>query len=56
MYLWNLKNQAVCREQIGGCQRQEMGMGKIGENGPKVQTSYKTNNSWGCDAQHGYYS
>ena len=39
-YMWNLRKRTDrCREQIGGCQRQEVGVGKIGEGGQKVQTS-----------------
>ena len=33
------------------------GMGKMGEGVQKVQTSsYKINESWGCNVQHGDYS
>ena len=46
-YMWNLnknqKHQAHrYREQIGGCQRQGVGVGEMGEGRQKVQTfSYK---------------
>ena len=41
------------KEQIGGCQRQGVGGGKMGEGGQKVQiSSYKINKSLACDVQY----
>ena len=56
LYVESKKNQTHgYREQIGGCQRQELG--EMGEDGQKVQTfSYKITNFWGCNIQHGDYS
>ena len=43
--MWNLKNKIHRnRDQICGCQRQEMGVGQLGESVLKVQASgYKIN-------------
>ena len=42
------------RQQVGGFQRWVWGMGKMGEDGQKVQTSSdKISKFWGCDVQHG---
>ena len=49
----NQKNNQRYREQISGCQRQEVG-DEMGEGGQNLQTfSYKINKSWGCNIQHG---
>lgn len=49
------KPEFIETEKIGGCQRQEVGVGgEPDEGGKKVQTSsYKL---WGCNVQHGNYS
>lgn len=61
-YTSNLKKDSTYwyRKQIGTCQRAgphpapQMGIGKIGKGGQKVQTSsYKINESWGCNIQRG---
>ena len=44
------------RKQISSCWRWIVGVGKMGEGGQKVQTSwYKINKTWGCNVQHGHY-
>ena len=53
-----LKNQTHRkRDQIGGCQGWGVEEGELDEGGQKAQTSYyyKTNQSWGCNVQHGDY-
>lgn len=48
--MWSQKKKKAHwnRDHIGGCQ-----VGEIGEGGQKVQTSsYKINNSWGCNVKH----
>ena len=58
--MWNLKNTPQThryRELIGVCQRQGVGLLKMGEGGQKIQiSSSKINKFWGCDVQHGDYS
>ena len=45
------------REQICGCQRQQVEVEELGEGGQKVQmSSHKINRSWGCNVQPGDYS
>ena len=54
-HIWNLEKQARRnREQIGGCQRQDGGMG---EGCQKVQIShYNINKFWWCKEHHGDYN
>ena len=41
------KQAQKCWEQIGGCQRQGVGMGEISEDSQKKESSsYKMNRSW----------
>lgn len=41
-------------EQIGGCQRWELGVSEMGEEMQKVQSSScKTHMLWVCDVSHG---
>ena len=43
------KNKHRYREQIGDCQRQGLGVGKMGKCAQKVQaSSYKIHKSWEC--------
>lgn len=59
MDTFNCKNT---EEQIGGCQPARVGgwrcgVGIMGEGSQKVHTSsYKMNESWGCNIQHGDHS
>ena len=55
-YMWNLKNKTKFIERTDWCSPGGQG-GKTGERAQKVQTSsYKINESWGCNIQYDDYS
>ena len=55
--MWNLKKKKSQKQRIDKQLPEEAGAGEMGEGDQRVQTSsFKLNEFWGCNVQHGDYT